>query len=50
MNGNEWDMMAFCAWLFWGIWLANRRAVRRPFDPSLAELEKLRTDLLSSGS
>jgi hypothetical protein len=38
---------AFCAFLFWGLWLANRRSVRRQFDPRIAELEKLRCDLRS---
>jgi hypothetical protein len=38
---------AFCAVLFWGVWLAGRRSVRRQFDPRIAELEKLRSDLLS---
>ena len=39
--------LAFCAFLFWGIGLANRRSVRRQFDPRIAELEKLRSDLLA---
>ena len=39
---------AFVAILYWGVWALNRRAVRRQIDPRLAELEKLRADLLSS--
>ncbi len=37
----------FCAVLFVGIWAMNRRAVRKQLEPRLAELEKLRSDLLS---
>jgi hypothetical protein len=36
----------FCALLFWGIWALNRQAVRKQIDPRLAELEKLRRDIL----
>ena len=36
----------FCALLFWGVWALNRQAVRRQIDPRLAELEKLRHDIL----
>lgn len=38
---------AFCLLLFIAIWALNRRAVRRRIEPRLAELEKLRSDLLS---
>lgn len=33
---------------FWGVWALNRRIVRRNLEPRIAELEKLRSDLLSS--
>lgn len=36
---------AFCGLLFWGVWVANRRAVRKRVEPRLVELEKLRADL-----
>lgn len=39
---------SFCLLLFVAIWALNRRAVRRRIEPRLAELEKLRSDLLSS--
>lgn len=32
---------------FWGAWALNRRVVRKGIEPRLAELEKLRADLLS---
>jgi hypothetical protein len=32
---------------FWGAWAINRRVVRKGIEPRLAELEKLRADLLS---
>ena len=35
--------------LLWGVWALNRRAVRKQIDPRLAELEKLRHDILSAG-
>lgn len=34
--------------LFWGIWTMNRHAARKQIEPRITELEKLRTDLLSS--
>jgi hypothetical protein len=37
----------FCAFLFVGVWALNRRAVRKQLEPRLAELEKLRSDLLA---
>jgi hypothetical protein len=37
----------FYALLFWGVWALNRHAVRKQIDPRLAELEKLRRDLLA---
>jgi len=40
----------FAAILCWAIWWLNRRAVCKQIDPRIAELEKLRTDLLSSTS
>lgn len=38
---------AFYGALFWVVWLANRRSVRRRLDPRIVELEKLRADLLA---
>jgi uncharacterized membrane protein len=38
----------FCALLFWGVWALNRQAVRKQIDPRLAELEKLRRDILTA--
>lgn len=38
---------AFYGGLFWLVWLANRRGVRRRIEPRLVELEKLRADLLA---
>jgi hypothetical protein len=32
---------------FWGAWAMNRRAVRKSLEPRIAELEKLRQDLVS---
>lgn len=37
----------FCAVLCIGVWAMNRRAVRKRIEPRLAELEKLRSDILS---
>jgi MFS family permease len=37
----------FFALIFWFVWTINRRAVRKQIEPRLAELEKLRHDLLS---
>jgi hypothetical protein len=37
-----------CVLLFWGVWVLNRRAVRKQIDPRLQELEKLRNDLFVS--
>jgi hypothetical protein len=37
----------FCALLFWLAWLMNRRAVRKRVEPRIAELEKLRSDLMA---
>lgn len=34
--------------LFWFAWEINRRAVRKQIEPRIAELEKLRRDLLSA--
>jgi hypothetical protein len=39
-------MIAFFALTNWGVWLINRRAVRKQIEPRLAELEKLHRDLL----
>jgi hypothetical protein len=39
-------LLAVNAWA----WAINRRAVRRTIDPRIAELEKLRNDLLSAGA
>ena len=38
---------AFFALVFWFAWHINRRALRKRIQPRLAELEKLRDDLLS---
>jgi hypothetical protein len=37
----------FCLLLFVAVWALNRRAVRVQIEPRLAELEKLKSDLLS---
>jgi len=53
-----WSHPAALAWIglyvalvlpacFWGIWAANRRVVRQGVEPRIAELEKLRRDLVS---
>jgi hypothetical protein len=39
-------LIAFLVIINWGVWVINRRAVRKQLDPRLAELEKLRRDLL----
>jgi hypothetical protein len=33
---------------FWGIWIVNRRAVRKRIEPRIEELEKLKRELLMS--
>ena len=38
----------FCALLFWGVWALNRQTVRKQIEPRLAELEKLRRDILTT--
>jgi len=38
----------FCVLLFWGVWALNRQAVRKQIEPRLAELEKLRRDILTT--
>ena len=40
--------LTFCAVLCVGVWAMNGRALRKQLEPRLAELEKLRSDLLSS--
>ena len=37
----------FCVLLFCWVWALNRRVVHKQLDPRLAELEKLRSDLLA---
>jgi chromate transport protein ChrA len=37
----------FLALLGWAVWAINRRSVRKQIEPRIAELETLRTDLLS---
>jgi hypothetical protein len=37
----------FCLLFFVVVWALNRRAVRVQIEPRLAELEKLKSDLLS---
>jgi hypothetical protein len=38
----------FVAFLYWGVWALNHRAVRKQIEPRLEELEKLHRDLLGS--
>jgi hypothetical protein len=57
-NRPAWDLsrdpvfmggyFVFVAFFVWGAWILNRRAVRKQIEPRLAELEKLRRDILSS--
>ncbi len=57
LNRPPWDLardprfmgsyFALVALLMWGVWVINRRAVRRQIEPRIEELEKLHRDLLS---
>jgi hypothetical protein len=40
-------MILFFLALYVGVWVINRRAVTKQLDPRLAELDKLRREILS---
>jgi hypothetical protein len=58
LNRPPWDLSrdpvflgcfhGFLALFLWGVWALNRRVVRKQIDPRLAELEKLRRDILTT--